>query len=59
MTEPEVKAKYKQCSEVTPEECFIGGNHCATCMHCFGEHRWSAEGEFNSVYCTCAKKEET
>lgn len=58
MTEPEVKAKYKNTCEVTSEECLISGQNCATCMYCVGNHRWGC-ADFEHTYCLCAKKEET
>lgn len=27
--------KYKLCSKVTPEECYIGGCDCSSCMYAF------------------------
>ena len=34
MKKTEMK-EYKLCSKVTPEECYIGGCDCSSCMYAF------------------------
>lgn len=52
-TEKKYKEKYKKCSEVSLEECFIGGKNCGTCAH---RAQWDSNfNYFENDYCTCAK----
>lgn len=61
MTEREMEyaKKYKRDSEVTMEECYIGGKYCSSCMHCTGNSSYDSSlfGHFEHDYCMMAKRE--
>ena len=45
---------YKQCKDVTPDECYIGGKHCGTCAHC---REYDSDFHyFENSYCTACKR---
>ena len=43
---------FKTTREVTFDECFMGGKHCATCAHCVDHD--SNFREYENDYCVTA-----
>lgn len=51
--------RYHYCSEVSEEQCYMGGHYCGSCMHCFpGNYCVSLSGYDGRAVCTCARREE-
>lgn len=59
MTDKELEyaKKYKKISEVSENECYLGGNWCGTCMYCTDGNRYNNFIGFEHKYCTKAKIE--
>lgn len=45
----------KEIKDVTLEECYTGGKHCASCMYC--KSVWSEEQYREVSYCKAANRE--
>ena len=47
--------EYKETKDVTEEECYAGGKHCASCMY---RREYGSNFEpFENSYCTAVRKE--
>lgn len=47
--------KNKEIANVTPEECYTGGKHCASCMYC--KTVWDEEQYKEISYCKAAAED--
>lgn len=55
--EPYVASKYRECREVSVDDCYMGGHNCHTCAHCL---KWDSNFRYyKNDYCSCARKEAT
>ena len=55
MKEKDYAEKYKTVEEVSMVECYRGGKHCTSCMHCVDHD--NKFNYFEQSYCVRAKKE--
>lgn len=53
--EIEISKRFKRTSEIA-EPCYMGNQHCATCMHCISD-RYSIYIGFEYCYCAKARRE--